>query len=241
MALEESLTHIREFLLDKYKDNLAGILLFGTANTGEFKEGKSDIDTMIFIKEQRGLNIADEIKFLIDALKSERFATQYFHTLEGIIQYIRERSSFSTYITIVGEDGSRTLYSTPEFEETRQKLRENPPSKEDLKKYIKKKDEFELEGYFRDNKGFKLTKDLFAHIRRKLQIMSYFRTGKLLFDYNKCADNLGLSATEREGINSLYNAYSNRVSLAEPEVENYYNLAKQFTGRIIKWHIKHLR
>ena len=234
MALEKSLKRIREFLLDRYKDNLAGILLFGTANTGEFREGKSDIDTMIFVKEQRGLNIDDEIKFLVDALKSERFATQYFHTLKGIVQYIKERSSFSTYITIVGEDSSRTLYSTPEFEETRQGLKENPPSKEDIKRYVKKKDEFELDGYFRDIGGFELTKSLFAHIRKKLQIMNYFKTGELTFDYNQCADNLGLSANEREGIDSLYEDFSKRNPLKIEEVNRYQQLAKQFTERITK-------
>ncbi|MEK6952018.1 MAG: nucleotidyltransferase domain-containing protein [Nanoarchaeota archaeon] len=234
MALEESLTRIKEFLLDKYRDNLAGILLFGTANTGEFREGKSDIDTMIFVKEQRGLSIDDEIKFLVDALKSERFATQYFHTLEGIVEYIRKRSSFSTYITIVGEDSARTLYSTPEFESTRQRLKENLPSREDLKKYVKKKDEFELDGYFRNIEGFKLTKALFAHVRRKLQIMNYFNTGDLTFDYNKCANNLGLSITEREAIDSLYEDYSERKPLISEEVSRYYQLAKQFTERITK-------
>ena len=241
MALEESLTLIRGFLLDRYKDNLAGVLLFGTANTGEFREGKSDIDTMIFVKEQRGLDINEEIKSLVDALKSERFATQYFHTLEGIVQYIKERSSFSTYITIVGEDSSRTLYSTPEFGETRQRLRENPPSREDLKEYVNKKDEFELDGYFKDIEGFKLTKALFAHIRRKLQIMNYFKTGNLTFDYNRCADNLDLSTAEREEIDSLYKYYFKRKPLTSDEVNIYYQLAKQFTVRITEWHIKHLR
>ncbi|MEK6875096.1 MAG: nucleotidyltransferase domain-containing protein [Nanoarchaeota archaeon] len=234
MTLEKSLTRIKEFLLDRYKDNLAGILLFGTANTGEFREGKSDLDTMIFVKEQKGLNIDDEIKFLIEALKSERFATQYFHTLEGIIQYITERSSFSTYITIVGEDSSRILYSTPVFEETRQRLRENPPSKEDFKKYVKKKDEFELDGYFNGIEGFKLTKALFTHIRRKLQIMNYFKTGKLIFDYNNCANNLNLSASEKEDIEFLYDSYSKRKPLTTEEIDKFHQLAKQFTERVIK-------
>ena len=234
MALKKSLTRIKEFLLDRYKDNLAGILLFGTANTGEFREGKSDIDTMIFVKEQRGLNIDDEIKFLVGALKSERFATQYFYTLEGIVQYIKERGSFSTYITIVGGDGSRTLYSTPEFEETRQRLRENPPSREELKKYVMEKDQFELDGYFKDIEGFKLTKALFAHIRRKLQIMNYFKTKNLKFDYNQCADNLDFSTAEKKIINSLQEDYSKRKPLTSDEVNIYYHLAKQFTERITK-------
>lgn len=234
MKLEESLTKIKEFLLDRYKDNLAGILLFGTANTGEFREGKSDIDTMIFVKEQRELNIEEEIKFLIEALKSNRFATQYFHTLEGIAKYIKERSSFSTYITIVGKDSSRTLYSTSEFEETRKNLGKNPPSKENLKKYIERKDEFELDGYFKDIEDFKLTKALFAHLRRKLQIMNFFKTGELVFDYKRCMSNLDFSANERKQLDSLYSDYSDRTFLTKQKVEEYSNLARQLTNMILK-------
>ncbi len=235
MTLEKSLGNIEKFLLDRYKDNLAGILLFGSAATGEFKEGESDIDTMIFVKDQRGLNIDEEIKFLIDKLKSERFATQYFHSLEGIIKYLRERNSFSTYLTIVSEDGSKTLYSTHEFEKTRQILRENPPSKEDLKKYVKEKDNFELDGYFRGIKDFQLTKALFAHIRRKLQIINYFKTGELVFDYIKCTNNSGLSKTE-EGLNLLYEEYSNRKSLTLEESNKYYQLARHLTDIIVRSH-----
>lgn len=234
MTLEKSLSKIKEFLLDRYKDNLAGILLFGTANTGEFRKGKSDRDTMIFVKRQNGLDVDKEIKFLLDALKSERFATQYFHTLEGIVQYIRERSSFSTYIIIVAKDGSRTLYSTPEFEETRERLRKNPLSKEDLKKYVKKKDKFELDGYFRDIEVFKLTKALFAHIRRKLQIMNYFKTGKLVFDYQKCMNNLDLTFIQRGELDSLYQDYSNRKSLTDYRIKKCYSLAREFTDRILE-------
>lgn len=233
MTLKKSLTKIKEFLLNRYRDNLAGVLLFGTANTGEFREGKSDIDTMIFVKKQDRLNIDNEIKFLLDALKSERFATQYFNTLKGIVDYIKNRNSFSTYITILGEGGSRILYSTPEFEKTKERLRKNPPSQENLKKYIKEKDKFELEGYFKDIKGFKLTKALFAHLRRKLQIMNYFRTWELVFDYQKCMGNLDLPSNQREELNSLYQDYSNRKSLTKPKVEKYYNLSKQFTNKIV--------
>ena len=234
MALEESLTRIKEFLLDRYEDNLAGILLFGSANTGEFRQGESDVDTMIFLKEQRELDTGEEIRFLIKSLKSERFATQYFHTLEGIVQHIKERKSFSVYITMVGQGGSKTLYSTPEFEETREQLRKNPPSKKEIKKFIKEKDDFELDGYFRDIKNFELTKALFAHLRKKLQVRNYFKTREFIFDYNRCMNNLDLSENEKRELHFLYDVYSKRKSLTETEVDKYCRLAKEFTDRIIE-------
>ena len=122
MSLEDSLNKIRGFILARYQDNLAAILIFGSANTGHFREGKSDIDTILLLKRQQNINFNKEIKFLLEALKSEHFATQYFYTLIGIKKHIRERGSWSTYITIVSEDGSKVLYSTPEFEKTRKWL-----------------------------------------------------------------------------------------------------------------------
>ena len=42
MSLEDSLNKIRGFILARYQDNLAAILIFGSANTGHFREGKKD-------------------------------------------------------------------------------------------------------------------------------------------------------------------------------------------------------
>ncbi len=232
MSLENHFLKIRTFILDRYKDNLAGLLVFGSANTGHFIDERSDIDTMIFLKEQNNLDLDEERTFLLDKLKSEHFANQYFYTLESIKKYINRRKSFSTYITIVGEGGSRVLYSTSEFEETKKQLRENPPTKEEIKEFLKQKDEFELEGYFRDRQGFDLTKALMAHIRRKLQIINYFKTGDLIFDYKVCLSNSRLDETEK--LKSLYDTYVHAKDLSKEEAEDYYGLARELTDKITK-------
>lgn len=128
MSLENSLERIRASLFDRYRDNLAAILIFGSANTGNFIEGKSDIDTILLLKKRDKLNLEKETEFLLKTLKSENFATQYFNTVNGLKKYIRKRTSFSTYITIIAKDGSRVLYSTPEFERTKTWLVKHPPS-----------------------------------------------------------------------------------------------------------------
>lgn len=51
--LENSLRNIKNFILRRYKDNLAALIVFGSANTGHFREGESDIDTMIFLKNKK--------------------------------------------------------------------------------------------------------------------------------------------------------------------------------------------
>ena len=153
--------------------------------------------------------------------------------MDGIKRYISEKISWSTRITILAEDGSTTLYSTPYFEELKKYILETFPSKNDIKEYAQKKDKFELDGYFKELKRFSMTKALFSHIRRKLQILNYFKTKKLIFDYRKCLSNLEISDIKRRRLEELHNLYSNREELFEEEVGNYYNLAKELTNEIL--------
>jgi len=234
MDLENSLKKIKNFILNRYGDNLAGILIFGSANIGHFREGESDIDTMIFLKKPKGMDLYKETKFLINALKSENFHTQYFHTLSSIKKYVKKRTSWSTCITILSKDGSRVLYSTPEFKELKKWLVNTFLSKQDIKKYLQEKDEFELYGYFENIKGFDLTKALMSHIRRKLQIMNYFKTKEFVFDYNPCLNNINLAIDKKEKLRTLYKSYENVEELSEKEVSDYYKLAKQLTDDINK-------
>ncbi len=136
MTLETNIQKIRNFLLERYQNNLAAILIFGSANTNHFRDGESDIDHMIFLKRLNGIDINEEIKFLFERLKSENFASQYFNDLQGVKDYIRNRKSFSTYITIVSKDGSRTIYTTPEFERTREWLRKHPLTRVEIEQQI---------------------------------------------------------------------------------------------------------
>ncbi len=233
MKLENNIQKIKDFLLDRYKNNLAAILIFGSANTGHFKKGESDIDHMIFLKKLNGLNVNKEIKFLLDKLKSENFATQYFNSLKGVKDCIKERKSFSTYITIVSKDGARTIYTTPEFENTRKYFNRHPLTRKEIQEQIKEKDDFELHGYFQKIKGYNLTKSIMAHLRRKLQVINYFKTDKLIFDYEICLKNININKTEREKLKKLYDIYQKRKSLSEKEIGCYKSLAEEFSERII--------
>jgi len=234
MDLEDNIQKIRSFLLNRYKNNLAAILIFGSANTNHFKEGQSDIDHMIFLKRLNGLNIDEELKILFEKLKQQNFASQYFNDLEGLKDYIKKRKSFSTYIVIVGGDGSKTVYTTPEFEKTREYLRKNPFTRKEIQEQIKEKDEFELDGYFKKIGGYDLSKALMSHLRRKLQIINYFKTGRLIFDYHTCLDNTDFDKEERERLEKLYKIYEKREKLSKRDIDYYTNLAKEFTKRIIQ-------
>ncbi len=234
MALENNIQTIRDFLLGRYKKNLAAILIFGSANTNHFIQGKSDIDHMIFLKKLGQINIEDEIKFLYNSLKSENFASQYFNDLKGLRDYIKNRKSFSTYITVVSKDGSRIAYTTPEFEKTREYLRKHPLTKTEIQEQVREKDEFELEGYFKKISGYDLTKALMSHLRRKLQIMNYFQTDELVFDYEACLNNAFVSSQQKEMLERLYHFYKKRENMPKGDIDYYTNLAKEFTDRIVQ-------
>jgi len=232
MKLKENVKKIKDFLLRKYKNNLAAILIFGSANTGHFIEGKSDIDNMIFLKKKGNINSKEEINFLIKKLKKYNFATQYFNDLNGIKKYIQEGTHFSSYITIVSKDGAKIIYTTPKFEKTRDYLRKHLPLKKNIKEIIKEKDRFELEGYFKKIKGFDLTKALMSHLRRKLQIMNYFQNRDLIFDYEKCLNNIDLNNKEKNKLEKLYENYSKRKILTKKENNYFRNLAKRLSNKI---------
>lgn len=232
MSLENSLKKIRSFIVSRYGDNLAGLLVFGSANTGQFHEGRSDIDTIILLKKLNGLDLEKETNFLIESLKSENFRTQYFHTVESIKEHVKKRVSWSTRITILSKEGSRVLYSTPEFEKLKRWLIDNFPSKEDIMRYVIEKDKVELDGYFKEIENFDLTKALMSHVRRKLQIMNYFQSNKIIFDYDICLNDVELPAEEKGKLKELYRIYEKREKLSKKQISDYYNLARELTKRI---------
>jgi len=241
MKLENSLEKIKEAIFDEYKSNLAGILILGSANTGEFKEGESDINTMIFVKDKNELSFENELKDLTEKLKEYKFQSQYFHSLKSIRDYIQKRKSFATYLIITSDDGSRVLYTTPEFEETRNWFKEHPFTKEEIKEHIKEKDKFELEGYMYQKsekqfagREYRTTQNLFFHNRRKVQIMSYFNTQKFIFNFNTCLENAGLDEKKTAKLKDLNNLYKERKPLSNEEEDIYISLAKEFTNKILK-------
>ncbi len=239
MNLENSLNKIKEYLLDKYKDNLAGALVLGSANTKHYLEGESDINTMVFVKEKGDLDFKDEIEKLTKELKDYKFQSQYFHSVDSIKEYLQKRKSFASYLVITADDGSIVLYDTPEFKEMKKWLRENPFSNEEIKEHVLEKDEFEIRGYMKEKseeqfrgRNYRQTQNLLFHLRRKVQIMNYIDTKKLIFDLSDCLDNILLPLENKLGIYKLYEKYRKREILTKEQIQDYFNLAKELTNKI---------
>jgi len=234
MSLNNSLKRIKQFVLERYGNNLAAILIFGSANTGHFVEGKSDIDTIILLKRKCKLNFKNEIRYLfeIDELQSEKLKILHFKTIKNYEKHIYNEGSWSSWVTVI--EGSKKIYSTSYFEKFKERLIKKPISRKKLFEYLKQKDKFELKGYFKKTGGFDLTKALMSHLRRKLQIMNYFKTGKIIFDYNACLRNVDLDKSEKVKLTRLYKLYKKRKKLSNEEIKHYKKIAEEFTKRIIQ-------
>lgn len=229
MSLKNRLENIKRFLKKRYKNNLAAILIFGSANTGEYRERESDIDTIILLKKQNNFDFKKELKFVSKKFKSENFAIHHLTTIKNYEKHIYDEGSWSSWITTI--KGCKKIYSTSEFLKFRKRLISKPISQKKLIKYLKKKDEFELKEKLT---GYKKTKWIMSHLRRKLQVMNYFEGKELIFDYEKCFNNINLVNDEKRKLEKLYNSYGKRKSLSKREVQEYYKLAEELTRRILK-------
>ena len=185
MAPKKQLAKVKRTLVKRYGKNLAAILVFGSANTGKFYQGKSDIDTIILLKSKEGLNFEEEIILLSDKLKKINFTTQYFHTLRSIKDQILKRKSWGAFIVIASRDGSLLLHSTPEFQKLKQWFRKHPFKKKDCLVYLQEKNRTDVNGYFKKRKGSELTKSIACHIRKQLQILNFLKNGLLVYDYKE--------------------------------------------------------
>ena len=156
---------IIESCLNRCGKDLAGILIFGSYNTGSFVAGKSDVDIMTFLKNNSKIKLqatADLLKHV--DLADLNVSMAHFGTFDNYKSHIYSEGSWSSWITIV--KGSKVIYSTKEFEQFRESLKKNPISNDSLADYLINKDEIELDGYFTRSKGFNLTKAYFSHMRR---------------------------------------------------------------------------
>ncbi len=215
--------------LKRYNENLAAILIFGSYNTGRFVFGISDIDSIILLKREDNIDFENGKHELGNELADIKLKILHFKTLKDYKEHIYQEGSWSSWITVI--KGSKVVYSTPEFEDFRRELHSNPINKIKLLDYVIKKDKFELEGYLKDLSGWDLTKGLFSHIRRKLQILNYYLGNELNFDYNICLRNLK-EIDNKESLEELGDLYNKREILHKKEADNYFSISKLLTRKI---------
>ena len=74
-----------------------------------------------------------------------------------------------------------------------------------------------------------------AHIRRKLQVLNYFQTNKLIFDYERCLKNIKFLDEDKEKLIELYELYEKRKDLTKKQINDYYDFAEKLTQKILNF------
>lgn len=220
---------INSFLKNKYKNNLAAILIFGSYFTGNYDPEESDLDLIILLKNK---NPKEKDKIEIkESLKKLNVFVHHLKTIKKCKEDLYEKGSWSSWIVL--QKGARVIFSTPEFKDFQKYLKENPIKKEKLIEFIKKKDDFDLIIDLQNKKNFDATKMLFAHIRRKLQIIHYHRQKIIEPDYNQCLKS-NAELNKNKLLIKLGKSYLSRESMRKKELSEIVSLSRKLTPKTIK-------
>lgn len=161
---------------DKFKDNLIAIVIYGSYAWGYFDKRKSDYDLFVIFKNKipRGKS---EIR-----RKFKRIALPYFCTTYDLINKIKE-GHFAIHITLL--KSAKVLYKTKNYDKFLKKLK-----KIDFLEELVDIAGMESHAKFEKNvlkkrKGFMATKWALHTIRKRLQLLTYIRYHKLIWDLEK--------------------------------------------------------
>ncbi|MFH1607897.1 MAG: nucleotidyltransferase domain-containing protein [archaeon] len=226
MSLTKKLKGIKKFLKKRYGDNLAAILVFGSANTGQYKEGVSDIDLIILLKRENHLNLKKEFKKIVNELKELKVSLHHLKTIKGHEKYIYQRGSWSSWTETIKE--SKNIYSTQEFRKLKTRLIKKPISKQKLIEYSNYKNR-RMSNYPGNRKGFSLTKGVFANLKTRMQTRVYLKHKTIIFDYNKCIKKINLEKEERKMLKRILKKHEQRKIITNKEFQYYKKLITNLT------------
>lgn len=214
---------------EQFGTNLAAVAIFGSYNYGPYLEGVSDIDAIVLLHKRDNLALKDEKSILTAKGEKIKLSVQQLATVEEIKERIYREGSWSSWITLIC--GSKQIYTTNEFKSLIQELKNKDIPKDNLLQYILHKDEFELEGYLPKTTGWDLTKGLYSHLRRKLQIINYYTNKKSDFSYISCLMSIELKEEDKKRLNWLSEMYTSREILTPEAAKMYFEIAKELTIR----------
>ena len=110
-------------IIDDYKglfgEDLVSVILYGSATSGDYIAGKSDINLMIVLSE-RGIDLIDRAFGVVDKWKKQKVATPLFLTEAYVktsldvfpIEYLNFQNN---YTLVYGKDVLKDLTFDPEF------------------------------------------------------------------------------------------------------------------------------
>lgn len=191
-TLEKQLKPFVDKAQEMLAERLAAVVLYGSHLWG-YTEAKSDFDVFVLLKKK---GEADEE--LLASLKRAfpNVNIVYFRTLEETKEKIKD-GSWAQYLVL--QKASLPIYSTPEFKKFLLRLKnfEINPTKI-AEKYREETNPFDIKALKERTGGWDTNKWAALSIWKRLQILTYYQTGKLETDFRKSLKNAKNILTEEE-------------------------------------------
>jgi len=174
--MDKYLKNFVNYCKDKFGDNLAAIVVYGSYAGGYFDKNKSDYDVFVIFKEYtpEGKNNLKK--------KFKKITLQYFLTTEDLINHVRS-GHWTVYITLL-KGKLKIVYKTKEYKDFLKKLKKIYFFDFIDVAIIEAKAVYEKR-QLKKLKGFKALKWAFPSIRKKLQLLNYIRCKKPVWKFRK--------------------------------------------------------
>jgi len=172
MKRDKCLEKFVDYCKENFGGELVAILIYGSYAFGYFDKKKSDYDLIVIFKDKVPRKRA-EIK-----RKFKKVNLPYFFNEEDLLGYIG-RGHWTLYITLMKSAG--ILYKTKEYDRLFSKLKKRKILKElDVAALeIKTKEERNI---LKRRSGFQAVKWALPMLRKRLQLLTYVRKNKLVWD-----------------------------------------------------------
>ena len=192
-----------EFCKKEYGNNLFAIVIYGSYIWGYFDKKKSDYDIFVIFKDKTPKNRKEIEK------KFPKISLQYFCTTEELMRKINE-GHWSIYITLL--KSAKVLYLTKGYKKFLNELK-----KVDFIEQLMDTSAMELKAVkeikaLRENKGYRAAKWIFPAIRKRIQLLTYIKTRKAIWNIKKVVNKNKdiLNKEERKFIINLDKRVKNR-------------------------------
>ena len=166
-----------DYCKNKFKDNLIGIVIYGSYAWGYFDKRKSDYDVFVIFKDKKP-NGRKEIEGLFP-----KISLQYFCTANDLKRIVRE-GHFAPYITLL--KSAKILYAKPDYQKFLKELSKINFLEEMLDTVAYEwKAKYERNVLLKAKSGFKAAKWALPVLRKRLQLLALVRKRRLVWDLKK--------------------------------------------------------
>ncbi|MDP2649774.1 MAG: nucleotidyltransferase domain-containing protein [bacterium] len=168
------------FCKERYEDNLTAIIIYGSYPWGYFDKKKSDYDVFVIFKTKtpKSKKLAQK-EFL---RKFPKISLQYFCTTDELLRKVEE-GHWSIYITLL--KSAKILYYTKEYKKFLKELKKVDFIEQLMDTAaMEYKANFEIET-LKKSRGYKAAKWALPSIRKRLQLLTYIRRKKAIWNIKK--------------------------------------------------------